>query len=388
MSESADFARAVKSAGISFACGVPDSLLKGVIAQLESFFGPNHFVTAANEGSAIGLAIGYHLATAEVPMVFMQNSGLGNSVNPLLSLAHRDVWKIPMVLLIGWRGEVLLGDVQIEDEPQHQPQGRETLRLLEALAIPARILEPGGDAQDLVHEAVLTARDTSGPVALVVRKGALGSGPSFAPQSPPRELPSRETMVRAVAHYSVSSGAPAIPIVSTTGMASRELDSIRSRMQHEGERAADLLTVGGMGHAVSIATGVAMKISPSRIICLDGDGALLMHAGALRLSAKQSNLIHVLLNNGVHDSVGAQTTGVGELKLEQIVLGFGYKRYHEVRTIEQLQRCLESLAVGGGSTFINAVCSPGNRADLGRPALSPHENRSRFMAHLAAGFQP
>jgi phosphonopyruvate decarboxylase len=379
-----ELGRAVRESGIDFVCGVPDSLLKGAIEQLEAEFGASGFMVAANEGAAIGLAIGHHIGSGGVPMVFMQNSGLGNAINPIISLADRQVYAIPLVLLIGWRGELFPNGQQKPDEPQHQVQGRVTTQQLELLGIPYAILEQQIQIKSVFQAMVKKAISTGGPVAVVVRSGVIGpTKPRL--QAKAQRLPSREKMIEALVQAVGSSRAGRTPFVSTTGMASRELHEIRTRMKPNDEASSDFLTVGGMGHAISIATALAKSLKKQKVVCLDGDGAFLMHSGALLLASNQKNLIHVLLDNGVHDSVGGQLTGFRKLKAEKIVRGFGYHRYLKVRKVRNMSSVFEKALTSKKSVFIHVMCSPGHRDNLSRPSNSPSDNKRKFMSWLLSG---
>lgn len=371
------FGQNARQAGIDFVCGVPDSLLRPAIEQLETEFSPEGFLIAANEGAAVGLAIGHYIASGAVPLVFMQNSGLGNAVNPLVSLASRSVYGVPMVLLVGWRGEVLCDGSQKADEPQHLSQGRITLAQLELLDIPYSVLESNLDTPKALGHAVRAASDRSGPVAVVVRSEVIES--RTRPGIFGNGLPSREDMIRTVAKFSTSQTEHPVPIVATTGMASRELFETRKQHIADAHPVSDFFTVGGMGHAISIATALARAKESRRVICLDGDGALLMHTGALLLASAQKNLVHVVLDNGVHDSVGGQLTGFQNLNAEMLAIGFGYDHYCEAKTPHELENMLSGTRDVVGSFFVRALCQPGNRSDLSRPNRSPAENKDDFM---------
>ncbi len=373
------FGQNVRQAGIDFVCGVPDSLLKGAIEELEAEFSPESFLIAANEGSAVGLAIGHHLGSGLVPMVFMQNSGLGNAINPLVSLAGRSVYAVPMVLLIGWRGEIRADGEQKSDEPQHLSQGKITLGQLDLLDIPHTIVENKHDIERVMSDAVRVATDSSGPVAVVIRSGVIENEARPRPRINRDDLYSREDMIRAVAKFSKSEAGQATPIVATTGMASRELFESRTDGIGEEHTVLDFLTVGGMGHAISIATALARTDKSRRVICLDGDGALLMHTGALLLASAQKNLVHIILDNGTHDSVGGQLTGFRNTNPEMLAKGFGYLHFCQAQTPSALEELLSQIREYEGSFFVHALCAPGNRSDLGRPNRSPIENKIGFM---------
>ncbi len=363
-----------KLLGAEFYTGVPDSQLRPLCDYLMDSFGtdPRRHVIAANEGSAAALAAGYHLATGKTAAVYLQNSGEGNLVNPAASLLHRQVYGIPALFVVGWRGEP-----GVHDEPQHVYQGAVTLRLLEDLEIPAFVLGPD-TAEEEVREAVerfrpLLAQGGSG--AFVVRKGAL----TYEKKTDYRNgCPmSRE---EAICHIAAAAGDD--PIVSTTGKASRELFEYRAARGQDHGR--DFLTVGSMGHASSIALGIALHRPEVRVWCLDGDGAMLMHMGALSSigSIRPENLIHVVLDNNAHDSVGGMPTASGKLDLPGIARACGYPRALAAATAEELDAALVEAKSRRELAFLQVRCAIGARADLGRPTASPQENKRAFMDRL------
>jgi phosphonopyruvate decarboxylase len=371
MNDSTEFIKAIKDAGVIFATGVPDSLLGGVVDSISSQFGENHLV-AANEGGAIGLAIGHYLSSGLPTLVYMQNSGLGNAINPLVSLADPLIYGVPMLLLVGWRGEVYDNGTQIQDEPQHIQQGRITLNQLKLLGIPHFIVSKDISANDVVGEALELTVKSGCPVAIVVRKGSFSSSRTKE-DSQDSSLLSREQAVDTI----IRSIPTSIPVISTTGMISRELFELRrgGGMGH----ALDFLTVGGMGHAISIAVGVAINRQDKKVLCLDGDGALLMHMGGLSISATRKNLIHVVLNNRSHDSVGGQPTCATHLNLKSIAKECGYDLVIGASSISELNQAIETALANNFSVFIEVDCKKGARQNLGRPTVSPSENKICFM---------
>ncbi len=361
--------------GADFYTGVPDSLLKPLCDLLTERYGgvSGHHLIAANEGNAAALAAGYHLATGRLPVVYLQNSGLGNLLNPLASLLSNRVYGIPCLFLVGWRGEP-----GIHDEPQHGFQGEITLGLLEQLEVPYFILTKD-TAAEAVAEWLESCRGlfTQGKqAAIVVRKGALTYGGGTICSN--GHTLSREQAIR---HILRVSGAD--PVVSTTGKASRELYELRAAMGQGHER--DFLTVGSMGHSSSIALGIALQQPERRVWCLDGDGALLMHLGAMALigASAPANLIHIVLNNEAHESVGGMPTVAGKLDLPAIARACGYPSAAPADSPEQLDRALEEAVSGAGLRFIAVTCAMGSRDNLGRPATTPAENKAAFMAALS-----
>ncbi|MDD2236134.1 MAG: phosphonopyruvate decarboxylase [Kiritimatiellae bacterium] len=366
------FCSMLERVGVNFFTGVPDSLLKAFCAYVSDHVPPERHVTAANEGGAVALAAGHYLASGRPALVYMQNSGQGNAVNPLLSLADPDVYGIPMLLLVGWRGEP-----GVKDEPQHLKQGQVTQALFEAMDIPCRILpDNNSDAASCLEEMIRRATTEHRPVALLVRAG------TFEPYA--RKAPdARYSLKREAALEMVVSCLPeCAALVSTTGQLSRELYECRERNGQGHER--DFLTVGSMGHASQIAQGIALHQTTRPVICLDGDGALLMHLGAPAIigSLKAPNYHHVLLNNGVHDSVGAQKTVGFDVDFVQLALACGYVDAVCVDGEEALLSAFRLQLQKKGPSFLEVRVAPGARKDLGRPKTTPDQNKRAFMDFL------
>ena len=367
------FIEQLKQNGVTFFAGVPDSLLTSFCSCIaDRISGENHII-CANEGAAVGIAIGYHLATKAIPLVYMQNSGIGNAVNPLLSLADAAVYSIPIVLMIGWRGEPGL-----RDEPQHTKQGRVLLDMLRSMEIPCELLGEDADcARIATARAISLMRRTSAPHALVVRKGCFDPYPS-----PRRQLHdlglTREDAIRII----LDALDPADVLVSTTGMASREIFEYREKLGQGHSR--DFLTVGGMGHASQIALGIACQKPDRRVICIDGDGALIMHMGSMAIigARKNENFKHIVINNGAHDSVGGQPTVGFHVDLKAIAEAAGYGTVIGAASASELRNALEALARARGPFFLEIRVRQGHRADLGRPTATPAENKIAFMKFL------
>lgn len=366
---------ALRNLGISLYAGVPDSLLKPfcdfVTNQCDQTNQARHLITA-NEGAAIALAAGHYLATNELAVVYMQNSGLGNAINPLASLADPSVCGIPLILLIGWRGEP-----GAKDEPQHLLQGEKTIHLLETLEIPYQILDASTDIQTESHNATLIARKRSGPYALVVRKNTFKPYHIHRCHKDSYSL-TREDAIKVIVD---SIGETAI-IVSTTGQASRELFEYRETLGHEHNR--DFLMVGSMGHASQIALGIALSRPAKEVYCLDGDGACFMHMGSLAISgsAAPQNFRHIILNNGVHDSVGGQPTAGFQVNFRSIAKACGYVDCGYAETAVEISQAIEDMHIVRGPTMIEIRLNKGARADLGRPTTSPVENKLLLMNYL------
>ena len=367
------FYELLKENGTGFFTGVPDSLLKNFCAYLTDTAGSKNHIIAANEGCAVGLAAGHYFATGAVPLVYMQNSGLGNTVNPLLSLADREVYSVPLLLVIGWRGEP-----NVHDEPQHIKQGRVTCSLLDAMEIPYCILsDEEAEVKLQLEKAYSHIKASSSPYAVVVRKGIFDSYKLKTNEAVPAEM-SREEAIEKIILNAPSNAC----FVSTTGMASRELYELRDK--HGQGHAKDFLTVGSMGHASQIALGIALTKEDKTVFCIDGDGAAIMHLGGLTAigSQRPKNMVHIVLNNGAHDSVGGQPTVGRKINLCAVAQACGYDNVVSVKTLEELQSRLKELCTNSGSVFIEVLVSKGARADLGRPKSSPIENKKAFMEFL------
>ena len=397
MIEVGKFVGCLKEVGIDFFTGVPDSLLKSFCAYVTDTCGESH-VIAANEGGAVGLAAGHYLATGKPALVYMQNSGQGNAVNPLCSLVDPDVYSIPMVILVGWRGEP-----GVKDEPQHVKQGKVTVSLFETLGIPTEILpEDESAALELTRKMVEKAKAESRPVALVVRKGLFAE---YKLQNKDADIASvrREDAIEGVLR-----GLPEdAVIVSTTGMISREVYETRERLGQGHER--DFLTVGSMGHAIMIALGIAKAQPKRKVYCLDGDGASIMHLGNMAIAGQSGceNLTHIVFNNAAHDSVGGQPTVGGKIDFEKIAEELGYNVLQSpqdqycgniiagVNEIADGMKWLVSMAEQAEQrapdgtdglprkpNFILFKVAKGARKDLGRPKEPPQVNKALFMEIL------
>jgi len=372
--EAAYFYNKLVESGVGFFSGVPDSLLKDFCAYITDHCDTNHFekqnhIIAVNEGAAVGLACGYHLATGRIPLVYMQNSGIGNAVNPLLSLADNEVYRIPLLLVIGWRGEP-----GVHDEPQHIKQGKVTCSLFESMGIPYAILEKDENSVNSQIETCLkTISETGSPYALVIRKD------TFAPYTLQKKEEHNAVMTREEAIEEIAACRSGI-IVSTTGMISRELYELRDKTN--AGHARDFLTVGSMGHASSIALSIALQKPELQVTCLDGDGAALMHMGALAAigTQKPRNYCHIVLNNGAHDSVGGQPTIAPFIDMPAVARACGYLKVYQVKTKKELKKVLAKK--NDGLTFIEVKVKKGARKDLGRPKSTPQENKAAFMKFI------
>lgn len=369
-----DVKKFVEIIGADFFAGVPDSQLRSLCDYLTDTYGadPKHHIIAANEGNCAALAAGYYLATGKVPVVYMQNSGEGNIINPVASLLNEKVYGIPCVFVIGWRGEP-----GIHDEPQHICQGEITLELLDVMGIDTFVIAKDTSEDELLSKmgAFRKLLGRGRNVAFVIRKGALVYDKKTVYKNDHTML--REEIIRHVLRISKED-----PVISTTGKASRELYELRE-IYGQGHR-QDFLTVGSMGHSSSIALGIALQKPGVKIWCIDGDGAVLMHMGAMAVIAQAApdNLVHVVINNGAHESVGGMPTAAGGIDLVKIAEGCGYKKIYRASDYTELDQALEKAKGSTGTVFIEATAAIGARVDLGRPAGTPEENKRAFMDYL------
>lgn len=365
-----DFINYLKKISIDFFCGVPDSQLSPFCDYLQE---NEENIIAANEGNALAIATGYHLTTDKFPLVYLQNSGLGNIVNPVTSLTHKKVYSIPIVYVIGWRGQP-----GVHDEPQHIKQGAITLNLLDMLDISYIVIDKDSTFQKLENtfeKEFLDKLKNGESVAVVVSKGA------FEDYNIPKyndNILSREHAIQTVSSFLTDDDM----IVSTTGKSSRELFEFREEKgQSHGN---DFLTVGSMGHSSSIALGIALNNQNKKIFCFDGDGAVLMHMGSLALigSKKPKNFYHVMFNNSAHESVGGLPTIMSDINIGNIVLACGYNEVFNASNIEELNDVLPKFTQTEGPVFLNIDVDISSRKNLGRPTTTPIENKNAFMKKL------
>ena len=371
MIEPMDFLELCEKHGFDYFVGVPDSVLKDFCACVSNHISEDRHTIAANEGTAIGMAAGWYLGSSNPALVYMQNSGIGNSVNPLVSLADPEIYGIPMLLLIGWRGFPGL-----RDEPQHAKQGRITTGLLETLEIPFFILNGGvQDVNTIVSEACEVMRGKMTPVAILVEPGTFRTFAHTSDKAEALSL-SREVAIKIIVDHL----RPKDLVVSTTGRISRELYEYRK--SSDSARNGDFMTVGSMGHASSIALGLSSALPERRVVCLDGDGSVIMHMGSMAIIGQKcsGNLIHIVLNNGSHESVGGQPTVGFKINMVGLAESCGYGRAVSVCDADELVRVLDDAHRNLNTpTFIEVKVNKKTRDDLGRPKESPIENRNRFM---------
>ena len=360
--------------GADFFTGVPDSQLKALCNYLMNTYGidAKHHIIAANEGNCTAIAAGYHLATGKVPVVYMQNSGEGNIINPVASLLNEKVYGIPVIFIVGWRGQP-----GIHDEPQHIYQGEVTVQLLEDMGISTFIINKDTSDEE-VYQAMGEFKkilSQGKDVAFVIGKDAL----TYDGKA---EYKNENTMLREeiIKHITEVSGGN--PIISTTGKASRELFEIRAANGQSHQY--DFLTVGSMGHSSSIAFGVAVNKPDVKIWCIDGDGAALMHMGAMALigANKPKNLVHIVINNGAHETVGGMPTVASQTDLVAVAKACGYPNAVCAENFDELDRELMKAKECCELSFIEVKSAIGARGNLGRPTTKAIDNKKEFMSYL------
>lgn len=375
MIEVKNFYNSLKKNNIVFFTGVPDSLLKSFCAYIKDNVVDDKNIIAANEGNAVAIASGYYLATRKFGLVYMQNSGLGNALNPLVSLNDKLVYNIPMLLVVGWRGEP-----GKKDEPQHKKQGIITIETLELLNIKYTIIDENTSNEDIekiIYEAALYMKETCEPFGIVVRKNTFGKYRLNNSINSKFNM-SREEAIEVVIDNMQSTSV----IVSTTGMISRELFELREKKHQDHKK--DFLTVGSMGHASQISLGIALGNKDRDVYCFDGDGAMIMHLGGTAIigSKKLKNFKHILFNNGAHDSVGGQDTEGLRIDIPAIAKSCGYKLVYSCSTKEELINYSKLIEKEEGPVLLEVKVRKGARENLGRPTKTPIENKNAFMKFL------
>lgn len=365
----------LKQYNIDFFTGVPDSQLKELCDYILDVYGigESHII-APNEGNAVALGAGHYLATQKVSMVYMQNSGLGNAVNPITSLTDPKVYAIPMLYVVGFRG--MPG---VPDEPQHIKQGAITLGLLKLLGIDYVTIGKRStieELEDLFKTTICHKFARGESFALVAEKNAFEKESSYDVLS--KYDLTRERALQMIIEHSEEDAV----FVSTTGKLSRELYEQRE-VRKEGHQ-KDFLTVGSMGHASMIALKIALDKPKRKVYCLDGDGALLMHMGAMALigSRKPKNLIHIVINNAAYESVGGYPTVISHIDIQTTALALGYDKALKVDSEEDLAKTLKVINKEGKNVLLEVCVNTLSRSDLGRPKTTPIQNKEEFMTYL------
>jgi phosphonopyruvate decarboxylase len=349
-----NFINILKKNDLNFCTGVPDSLFKDLCFQFEKRFKKNH-ITASNEGAAVAIGIGYHLKTKKIPLIYMQNSGLGNAINPIISLADRNVFNIPLFLIIGWRGEK---NHKFIDEPQHITQGKETESFLKNLGIKYKIINSKSDYPKVIKLLKNYSLRNNKSVCLLIRKNSFQKKTNKTKKIL-TNLDKRESFLKKIVEELPKNSI----IVSTTGILSRELYEI---LKAKKNKLNNLMCVGGMGHAISIATGIA-KQTKKKVYCFDGDGAVTMHMGSLAISSKLKNLVHIVFNNFSHESVGGHDNAAKHVSFFKLANILGYENSIFIKNIKDISKVVKKMIKSKKSSFIEIICSKGHRANISRP---------------------
>lgn len=345
------FLKFLKKKNINFFTGVPDSVLKDFTENLPK---KRNYIMA-NEGLSVSLGIGYYLKTKKVPLIYFQNSGLGNAINPLVSVAHKNVYSIPMVLLIGWRGAP-----DIKDEPQHIQQGKSTISILKNIGIKSVILKKDLNLSKL-GTAIDLAKRRLEPIAILVKKNL------FSKSSKKIFVKNSYSLQRSeVIKFILNQISYKNIIFSSTGYISRELNHHIKIKKDKKIRA--FFNVGGMGHTSSLALGYSIN-SRDKIICLDGDGALMMHMGCMANigTFSKKNFLHILFNNGTHESVGGQTTNSFNINFKKFSQSVNYKSYYSIKNKKDLKKKLPKLFKKDGPSLCEIFIQNKSIKNLGRP---------------------
>lgn len=373
MIEPADFCDKLGQQDIQFFCGVPDSLLKNLCEHIDNVYSSQQHIITANEGNAVALAMGRYMGNGKPCVVYMQNSGLGNAINPITSLAAPEVYSIPMLLVIGWRGEP-----GVNDEPQHLKQGQITEQQLQIMDIPYVVLDATSQLTGDFEGLLATMTEHYKPVALLIKKGTFAKTRVSGSDTNPYSLKREQALDALLEVFN-----PKDIVVSTTGKTSREVFELRKL---RAELPSDFLTVGGMGHTSSIAMGVALAQPNKRVIAIDGDGSMLMHMGAIPIIGNHNvdNLFHIILNNQCHESVGGQPTVAGQLDIEKVALASGYSTYACAASCDEITSVWSEISQQNGPVLFEIKIAQGARSDLGRPTSSPQQNKLAFMRHIGS----
>ena len=364
-----EFTNELKKNNLNFFSGVPDSLFKDFCFEIDKKFSSSHYV-AANEGSAVGIGIGYHLKTRKVPVIYMQNSGLGNAVNPLISLANSKIYRIPLFLIIGWRGEP---NKKFVDEPQHIAQGKETKTFLKSLGIKYKIINSNTNIQKTIKDLKEYSDKKKLPVCILIKRKSFDKK-KFNIKLNNKKLFLREELLEFIIDKLPKNST----IVSTTGILSRELNEI---LQKTKKKINNFMCVGGMGHAISVASGIAMN-TKNKVYCFDGDGALTMHMGSLTTSALQNNLVHILFNNFGHESVGGHKTSAEHVKFHKLAGTLGYKNTKLCKNKKELNNAIKKGININKSLFIEILCKQGHRKNISRPKQKMQLLKEIFIKKL------
>ena len=342
----------LKKNGSDFFTGIPDSVLKELSSLLVN--NKKHLI-ATNEGSAVSIGIGYYLSTKKIPVIYMQNSGLANALNPLISIAHKKVYSIPLILIIGWRGSP-----RVNDEPQHNVKGKITEQLLKLLNISYTIIRSNSDLKKFDKQIKLAKKNKTA-VACLVESGTLEKNKKLIKKKDFYSL-NKELFLKVL----LENLPKKTKIVSSTGYTSRELMYVRKNYKLKNGK--DFYMVGGMGHTSSVALGYSLS-SKNKTVCIDGDGSLLMHLGSIKTigTFAKKNFKYILLNNNCHDSVGGQNTYANEINFEKLSKSFGFKKFYSIKNNQKLKNNIKNFLSTSDLSFLEVKIANSKIKNLPRP---------------------
>ena len=344
----------LKKNNSNFFTGVPDSVLKELSSSLQNKTKRNHII-ATNEGAAVSLGIGHYLSTKRVPCIYMQNSGLSNALNPLISIAHEKVYSIPLILIIGWRGSP-----RAKDEPQHNVKGKITEGILKLLNIKYTIIRSNGDLKKF-DKQIKTAKKKNSIVACLIEQGTLDRIKNINKKKDFYKL-DKELFLKTLLKLLKKN----TKIISSTGFNSRELMYLRNK--YKIKNSSDFYMVGGMGHTASVALGYSLS-TKRKTICIDGDGSLLMHLGSIKTAGTfaNKNFKYILLNNNSHDSVGGQNTHSNDVNFEKLSKSLGFKRFYSINNDKNLDNDIQNFLKDKNLSFLEVKVSNSKIKKLPRP---------------------
>jgi len=364
------FIKCLKKNGFNFVTGVPDSLLKNLCFEFENQYKKKH-VVAANEGSAVAIGIGYHLKSGEIPIVYLQNSGLGNMINPILSLADPKVFNIPLLIIMGWRGE---RSKVLKDEPQHMTQGNLTEDFLKSMNIKYNIVSKNTNYKSTIKNLKNYSKKNNKITCLLIRKNSFKIN-KISKEKKNKEIKYSER--EEILKFIIKNLPVKLNSVSTTGILSRELYEILDK----NKKINNFMSVGGMGHAISIAHGLSLN-SKKKVLCFDGDGAITMHLGALTNTALNNNIIHILFNNRSHESVGGHDTSSKHVNFYKLAKSLGYQNSKIAKNKNQALKLILRAIKSKKSYFIEIICKKGHRKNISRPKEKMTELKNKFIKNF------
>ena len=338
----------------NFYTGVPDSVLKELSSSLQKTSKKNHII-ATNEGAAVSIGIGHYLSTKKIPVIYMQNSGLSNALNPLISIAHHKVYSIPLILIIGWRGSP-----RVKDEPQHNVKGKITEQILKLLNIKYTILRSVSDISKF-DKQIKSAKKNKSIVACLIEQGSLEKNKNTIKKKDFYSLNKEFFLKNLLDNLKKNT-----KIISSTGYNSRELMYLRKKYEYKNSK--DFYMVGGMGHTSSVALGYSLS-TKNKTICLDGDGSLLMHLGSIKTAGSfaNKNFKYILLNNNVHDSVGGQSTYANDIDFEKLSKSFGFKKFYSINNKRNLKTIIKKFLLENDLSFLEVKVANSKIKNLPRP---------------------